>query len=295
MSQLAAVVARLTLKPRELLAIATVVLVPTHARASLAPPPGVERQDSPDTAADSGEVEPKRAGAEPEVTVETLTRDAVAAFQAKRYADAAALFERAYELSNKPNLLFNIGRVYEEAGELEQAVTYYQRFIKQPRVALETRKLALERLRVLEQLVEAAQLEVRVPPPHPVPDEPDESDETVTEDGRNAAAARKPRPPRYRRAGWALFGSGAGVAFVGAGFGGAALARSAALDDAAGLDRRRELADQGRAFAIASDVLIATGTAVAVTGAILVAVSFRKARSTARTRVTWDHGFAVRF
>ena len=69
--------------------------------------------------------------------------------------DAAVdLFEQAYAIDPQPNYLFNIGRVYEEKGDLKKAVEYYQRFVQEPGVQIESRDRAAQRLRVLKAIVE---------------------------------------------------------------------------------------------------------------------------------------------
>src|SRR5690606_3905720 len=60
----------------------------------------------------------------------------------------------ALEATGDPNYLFNIGRVHEEAGELELAVSFYERFLDQPGVALEARAATLDRVKVLRAVIE---------------------------------------------------------------------------------------------------------------------------------------------
>ena len=84
--------------------------------------------------------------------LDALARDA---YEARDYETAVQLFIRAHELSDDPNYLFNIGRVYEESGDLEQAVYYYNRFLEQGEVSLEARRGALERVEVLQGVLES--------------------------------------------------------------------------------------------------------------------------------------------
>ena len=94
---------------------------------------------------------------------EALSAAAVERFEAKDYDAAVALFEQAYAADPQPNYLFNIGRVYEEKGDLENAIVYYQRFVKQSGVDLESRQAATERLKVLREA--QAQLKGEDDPP----------------------------------------------------------------------------------------------------------------------------------
>lgn len=55
----------------------------------------------------------------------------MAHMKAKRFAKAANAFEEAYKLDENPILLWNMGRAYEEAGELETAKARYETLVKQ--------------------------------------------------------------------------------------------------------------------------------------------------------------------
>lgn len=50
-------------------------------------------------------------------------------FQEARYEDALREFDRAYELSPRPALLFNMSQCYERLGRLDEAIRYLERFI----------------------------------------------------------------------------------------------------------------------------------------------------------------------
>ena len=95
---------------------------------------------SPGDEAVPAAVEPE--AGEPPSEADALSDEAVAAFKAKDYDTAIAKFQRAYEIDPQPNYKFNIGRVYEEKGDLENAVKYYQEFVQSPGVDLEAREAA---------------------------------------------------------------------------------------------------------------------------------------------------------
>lgn len=76
---------------------------------------------------------------------EVLYEQARSAYDRGDYATAAQLLQQAYELDPDPNLLWNIGRSHERAGELAEAILAYQDFIaKAP--AAEERSQAQQRL-----------------------------------------------------------------------------------------------------------------------------------------------------
>lgn len=198
--------------------------------------------------------------------VEALNAEAIAKFQAGEYDEAVALFEQAYALSPEPNYLFNIGRVYEEKGDIENAVEFYERFVKQPKVELQARELAVERLRVLRAVLEETQREER-PQPTPTPEpEPEPKPEPID----------KPRPPKLRLAGFALLGIGGAVLVTGAAFGGVASSQSSELEGLMPLEERDALIDKGKRNALIADALFISGGAVALTGLVFVLASLGK-------------------
>lgn len=52
------------------------------------------------------------------------------AIGAGRYEDGIAELEKAYEISPHPNVLYNIGRAYAEAGDLERAIGYFRWYLE---------------------------------------------------------------------------------------------------------------------------------------------------------------------
>lgn len=58
-------------------------------------------------------------------------REAKKAYDAKDFEAAAGLFLEAYEYDPKPELLFNIGQAYKEAGRYVKAAEYLQRFLQE--------------------------------------------------------------------------------------------------------------------------------------------------------------------
>ena len=74
---------------------------------------------------DGGESEPTYAGNREEGA--QLERQAVSAFQEHQYAEAARLFEQAWQAYQHPRYQFNIGQCYRHAQSWPQAVEAYQR------------------------------------------------------------------------------------------------------------------------------------------------------------------------
>src|SRR5687768_3419243 len=55
-----------------------------------------------------------------------LVDDGMGAIAGGRYLEGVALLQRAYAEKPHPNLLFNIGRAYEEAGDVKNAIDTYR-------------------------------------------------------------------------------------------------------------------------------------------------------------------------
>ena len=152
--------------------------------------------------------------------------EAIAAFNAGDFEVAIEAFEAAYGLDPEPSYLFNIGRVYEEAGQAEEALSYYERFAAAPNLSSEERARADDRIRALQETVGETQ-------PDPPPETDDDSTGS-TEPDTVAATTRviesKDGAPRRQKrarplviagatvfsiAGAATIGTGVGFALVG--------------------------------------------------------------------------------
>jgi tetratricopeptide (TPR) repeat protein len=219
---------------------------------------------------------------------DALSEAAVEKFEAKDYDGAAALFERAYEADPQPNYLFNIGRVYEEKGDLRRAVEFYQRFVGEPGVDLESRQAATERLRVLREALRELE------------GDPDPVAPTVTPEPEPAstdADDTRPDPARTRKlriAGYTLLGVG-GVALIAGGVvGGVALGTSNDAGDAEFVDDTVRLRRRAKRQANAADGLLIAGGTLAGVGLILVLSTLRgegKAKAGTEARTQWSPMF----
>ena len=95
------------------------------------------------------------------------------------YLEAAQEYQRAYELSLAPKLLFNIAQVYRLAGNRAQAIAYYERYLAEEPDG-EISEVAREQLVELKRELETAQpappasATATTPPPSPAsrPEQP---------------------------------------------------------------------------------------------------------------------------
>lgn len=221
-----------------------------------------------------------------------LSAQAIERFKAKDYDAAVRLFQEAYALDPVPNYLFNIGRVYEEKGDIRAAVDYYQRFVKEAGVELEAREQGLQRLRVLKGILQETDEGEQKPDeaqPAPQPEEAKAAPEPAP-----AAPAPDPKWRTMTLAGAGVLGLGGAVMVAGGALGGVALSKQNQLDSTHDYDARTELAAQGRKLAVTTDVLIGVGGALVLTGVILVAVGATRGRTKAvADRRVWPTGLGV--
>ncbi|NVB42705.1 tetratricopeptide repeat protein [Pseudenhygromyxa sp. WMMC2535] len=221
---------------------------------------------------------------------ESLSDEAIVAFNDKNYEEAAELFKQAYDLDPEPNYLFNIGRVYEEAGELESAVEYYASFVKQPGVDLDSRQVALDRLKVLRQIIEETKDPEPEASPEPEP-EPEPEVAPVTEPPADEGAEEAERKRKVMRgAGFGLVGVGAAALIGGAVAGGLAQGDNRSAADAENIEDRRDLLASSRSKAVAADVLYGVGGALLVAGVVLVVVGYKKPKKSS-SRVAFSPSF----
>lgn len=215
-----------------------------------------------------------------------LRTEAQRRFSQQDYEGAIEAFEAAHARAPDPTDLFNIGRVYEEQGDLVQALTYYERFSREPRLELDERQAAAERIEVLRVLVEP-------PADSPPPESPPRPGPTRGS-SPDAPPTAPPTDDRSRRAvsplvtsGSVLLGAGAAMAIAGGvGFGVSAQRVSetvGSLDqghnpDRLSLSQAEERHARGQNLEALQITFIATGAAVAAVGAGLLTAGLIKQR-----------------
>lgn len=205
-----------------------------------------------------------------------LDRSAVA-FRLGRYTDAIVLLEEAYVLSEEPILLYNIGRAYESAGDLERALGAYRRYLEvsvgAPNAAAVLETIATIEARQAELAArEAAALRAQIEAEERARAE--EAARAAEEERRVRAAeerrAREERESRDLRSAtaWSIAGLGAATLAGGAIAGVLALERR---DDAlVAPDQPTALRAMGdaRDLATGANVAFAVGAALALGGVV---------------------------
>jgi tetratricopeptide (TPR) repeat protein len=174
------------------------------------------------------------------------------AFEAGRFADALADFSRAYALSQRPQLLFNMGASCARLGQREQALAHFERYRNElptapnrvevdARIAELSAALAAERAR-------AAQ--ARIPKPAPT-------------------QLERPPPPRWP---WLLVGGGAAITAGGAALLGLALEAKAKVEHPASGSSWRDVEDDHahvKPWSTAGSILLGVGAVTLASGLIL--------------------------
>ena len=243
--------------------------------------------------------------------VSRLAKESHAQYEAGDYAKAAETLLKAYELKPVPALLFNVARTYEKAGNTDQAIRFYQRYIdaqntdpdlvRQSSRAIERLHLVQDQQRQQKQAEEQKKLaaqhaEDKRLAAERAAAEQAEKDRLAAQQ-RDAELAAQPVPTPNRVLPYTLFGVG-GAAIVG----GVVLgltASSLASDEKASTDpfAKPDLRDQAHSRALVADVFYGVGIVAAVTGAVLIAVE-PKAKpvvSALPKPVLFDHGAGLAF
>lgn len=206
-----------------------------------------------------------------------LSAEGVAAYERGDFQGAIELLMQAYELSPQPNLVFNIGRVYEELGDLEQAQKFYTEFLTLPGVELETRAFAAERVEVIRRVLTQAQAKAQAEAQEG--DDPPDPQVRPTADATQMEPTTAPPPrgmPKLRIAGAATLAAG-GAALIAAGvLGGIGASRAKQAGEEQLVADQNEMLRDARSLAGAADGLFIAGGIVAAAGITMLGVSYAK-------------------
>ncbi len=255
---------------------------------------------APPTGPAGGRVGSSVAGA-PDDDAEVHRLAAIEAYQAGDLETALREFQAAKAVDPDPAYTFNIGRVYEEMGELALALEHYEEFVLAPRVSLEEREAAQARADRIRKILPARDAPGPDPEPEPTVDE-------TTEDDPAEAVPTSDKPHRALIvSGASLLAAGAVVA-IGGGVGFGIAGRRIADDveavangnpDGLTLTEVEDLDARGRTANLWQIVTASAGGVLAITGAALLGVGLhRRSAHGDQVRVTptgavWSAGAAV--
>jgi tetratricopeptide (TPR) repeat protein len=247
---------------------------------------------------------------------DAMLQEAVEHYGARRYEDAIALFKDALDIQEEPELLYNIARSYERLADSEEAVSWYEKFLKMPGTTGDLRTRALTNIAALRREI-AAKEEVR---------RAEQSQRASagqgdgsTEDGLTGDREGGPDADggnytsdeneyksdehsssdtsgkRLKVIGLSLLGGGVAVMATGSIFGGLALATKGDYDSAGFDPERIDFREDMTRNALIFDIVFTTGAVLTAAGGallILRAVKNRSEKETvadARTRKDQDN------
>jgi tetratricopeptide (TPR) repeat protein len=186
-------------------------------------------------------------------------------YQAGRFAEAGAEWEKAYALSNRSSLLYNVYVAYRDAGDWKNAARALELFLAKGEVSIEERPTLQARLDVMKREIAereaaeaAAAQAAAAPPPEP-------------------AAEPAPEPKQESSiVPWIVGGTGAAMVIAGIATGVVTLTKKNEINDACeqngvcpsdfDLEAKR---DSAKTMALVTDVLLIGGGVAVATGVVL--------------------------
>jgi tetratricopeptide (TPR) repeat protein len=175
-------------------------------------------------------------------------------YQAGRYRDAVVELEKALALDpQSPNLVYNVARVYELLGDIERAISFYERY----------HRMLPAQEREEKQRVEATLARLRGAKQHVVPD-------TSEPPAAGPEMKRGVADPAF----WVTLGTGAAAIAAGGVTGVMALragkdTKNFVVGEDGTMSKRDDMARHSDRLALASDVLFLCGATFAVTSVLL--------------------------
>lgn len=216
----------------------------------------------------------------------SLIREGERLYQAGKYKEAAEALKKAHEASPNPKLIYNIAVALENAGELREALSYYQQYVGNTEgtdpTLLKRSARGIDRLQVLikkeEQALASAdterqKLQAEAEASRRRAEEEQQAARRAEEENRRQQQAEYARALKsYKRQRIAAFAvGGVAVAGVGAGvlFGMQARDAREQFDAASRLEDKQARADDTKSKALLADLGFGVGLAGAITAIIL--------------------------
>jgi tetratricopeptide (TPR) repeat protein len=239
----------------------------------------------------------RTAAASPTADAERYYNEGQTAYDAKRYDDAIAAWDKSYALSHLPALVYNLAQAHRLHGDCAEALDAYKRFI-----ALDPKSPQRASAEGFIRDLEPCPSPVGVEPPPPPPSLPPAPPPAPPPSPPHPAAVAHPGTGE-RVAGIVVAGVGVATAAVGGYFGSQAqtLASQVRAACASGCeyDAIKSKDQQGRSDETLQYVLYAAGGAAIVTGAIVFALGSRKHVETpvavaplpGGAALTWSHAW----
>lgn len=226
-----------------------------------------------------------------------LTETATQAYEQGRFEEAISALEQAYALQPESAVLYNIGRIAEEAGLQEKAVQVYEQFMALSDVDLEYRRDAIERVKLLREIIAMRKADEQAAADAKAKAEADakakadaeaqaqakaEAEAKAKADAETAKLAKAAEPPpeqsrALRNVGIVLAAVGGASMLGGTATGILALGAHDDFDAAEGIDARRDAKDKVDTLAPVTDTLLFGGGALLVAGVTMILVDALRA------------------
>ena len=206
-------------------------------------------------------------------------------YEMGRFAEAGAEWMKAFELSQRVDLLYNIYVAYRDASDLPHAIDALERYLAgSPQLDAETRLNLEARLRAMKDAAArggtlaaepgAAPTASPAPAPTPVP-QPAAAPVATAPEPSPAASGSGAEPADSSIVPLVLLGAGGALILGGAVTGVIVLGQVGDLEDACPNDRCPDDAslddrDSAKTLALVTDVLLAAGVVTAAVGAVLL-------------------------
>jgi len=230
-----------------------------------------------------------------------LYESATRKYDTGRFDDASVDFQKAYDLTGDPALLFNIAQSHRLAGHAEKALFFYRSYLRREPTA---RRGEIEQwiAELTEQVRRTQETAKTMPPSTPIeqaePPKPSEPRTTTSPTTTNSTAAsttggteaprtttpatERPSGRGLKRASYALFAIGAAGLIAGGALSGVAVAQSQKVEQAVRGEFTPELRDAeslGQGAQTGAIAAYAVGGAAVVTAAALLAVGVKRDRA----------------
>ena len=149
--------ARVISRPRQLSAafcvLAAALLVPMSGFAQEAAPTQPAAPEQPPAEAPPAATDEASLTAEQRAAYDQHLLDGKQAYAKQDFEGAFQALNKAYQIHNKPSILFNLALISEKSGALERAAEHYQKYLEAPGVTLQNRQRASERLAAVQQIL----------------------------------------------------------------------------------------------------------------------------------------------
>lgn len=213
--------------------------------------------------------------------VERLSADGAAFYSSGDYPAALEKFKAAFELEAVTNLLYNIARTYDRMGDSQAAREYYARFLERTDANPAGVAKAKARLAELDEAARRAAAQREVAPVPAMPTDP-QSVSAAVETGAGLSA--------IETSGWVVASLGVAALAAGAGLAIASDGEQTKFDDSVTVSGKRHHRGQAEDYALAGDVTLGIGAALAATGLTLLIVEWTTDSPVGAAESNWRAG-----